>query len=490
MAQQQSATQRILKIAGGLAVLLVLGVAGLWWMGGLGGGEEGMRVETAEVERRDITQQVTAFGRVQPEREITISPDVPGEIVALPVEEGERVQRGQLLAKIEAKDYVAQTQQQRAGVQQARANLQGLKADSAQARRKYERKKKLFEKEMISRREFETAEAAYEQTVSQLRSARYSVDQAQARLQESQEQVQQTSIYAPIDGVVSRLNVEEGERVVGTDRQPGTEMMRIARLDQMEVEVDVNENDVVNVANGDTAMVEVDAYPDRSFKGVVTEIANSARVSGQGTQEQVTNFPVTVRLTSPHNLRPQQGPAGSPPDSTGGSPSVQRQEARFGPESMPTFRPGMSATVDISTATVTDAIAVPIGAVTVRDFNEVQPRPDSAAGKQPDGGARKKRARRERGGNEGSGGPGGRKEDLRRVVFAVEEGEARMKEVKTGISDQTHIYVRSGLEEGQTIVTGPYRAIREGLRPGMALRTPGGEPASGEEGGPTTASAE
>lgn len=488
MAQQQSATQRILKIAGGLAVVLVLVVGGLWWMGWLGGGEKGTMVETAEVQRRDITQQVTAFGRVQPEREITISPDVPGEIVELPVQEGERVQQGQLLAKVEAKDYVAQTQQQRASVQQARANLQGLKADSAQARQEYERKKKLFEKEMISRQQFETAETAYEQAVSQLRSARYSVDQARARLQESQEQVQQTSIYAPIDGVVSRLDVEEGERVVGTDRQPGTEMMRIARLDQMEVEVDVNENDVVDVANGDTAAVEVDAYPDRSFKGVVTEIANSARVSGQGTQEQVTNFPVTIRLTSPHNLRPQQTTAGTRADSAGSSPPLQQQEARFGPEGMPTFRPGMSATVDISTATVTDAIAVPIGAVTVRDFNEMQPQPDSAVGKPSDGNAPAGKQRSRRGGG-GESSPNGRSEDLRQVVFVAQGGEAHMKEVKTGISNQTHIYVRSGLEEGETIVTGPYRAIREGLRPGMVLRTRDGE--SGSPGGsPTTASAE
>jgi HlyD family secretion protein len=478
MAQQQSATQRILKVAGSLAVVLTLALGISWWMGWLGGGEKEMRVETTEVQRRDITQTVTAFGRVQPEREITISPDVPGEIIALPIEEGERVRRGELLAEIEAKDYVAQTQQQRAGVQQAQADLQGLKADSAQARQEYERKKKLFEQEMISRQEFETAETAYEQAIAQLRSARYSVDQARARLQESREQVQQTSIYAPISGVVSRLNVEEGERVVGTDRQPGTEMMRIARLDQMEVEVDVNENDVVNVANGDTAAVEVDAYPDRSFKGIVTEIANSARVSGQGTQEQVTNFPVTIRLTSPHNQRPQQ----AAPDSATGRAGLQQREARFGPQGMPTFRPGMSATVDISTETVTDAISVPIGAVTVRDFNDMQPQPDSADGES--GNAPKRHAGR--GG--GKGGSSGRAEDLRQVVFLAQEGEARMTEVETGISDQTHIYVRSGLEEGQTIVTGPYRAVREGLRPDMALRTPGG--GEGGEGGPATAAAE
>jgi HlyD family secretion protein len=478
MPQQQSATKRILKIAGLLAgVLLVLVGAG-FWMGFLGGGNEGTSVETAEVQRRDVTQTVTAFGRVQPEREIAISPDVPGEIVELAVQEGDRVRRGELLVKIEAKDYLAQAQQQRASVREARADLSGLRADSAQARQEYERKKKLFEKEMISRQEFETAEVAYEQAVSQLRSARYRVDQAQARLQESKERVQQTSIYAPIGGTVSKLTVEEGERVVGTDRQPGTEMMRVARLEQMEVEVDVNENDVVNVEMGDTASVEVDAYPERSFEAVVTEIANSARVSGEGTQEQITNFPVTLRLTSPHNLKTRRRTA-SADSSTASGAGLKQQEIAFGGQPVPTFRPGMSATVDISTHTVPDAVAVPIGAVTVRDFNKVQPQSDSSAaaasGSAP---ARKQTS------------PGGqRAEDLRKVVFQVEDGKARMTEVATGISDQTHIHVRSGLEAGETIVTGPYAAVSRTLRPGMAVRARNGGP-SGGEGGDEMASAE
>ena len=491
MAQQQSPTRRILKIAGLVAGVLAVLVAVLAWTGFLGGGESKTRVETAEVERRDITQTVTAFGRVQPEREVVISPDVPGEIIELTVQEGDRVQRGDLLARVEAKDYVAQAQQQRAGVSQARANLQGLKADSALARQEYVRKKKLFEREIIARQEFEAARARYEQAVSQLRSARFSVEQARARLRESQEQVQQTSIYAPISGTVSRLDVEEGERVVGTDRQPGTEMMRIARLNQMEVEVDVNENDVVNVALGDTASVEVDAYPDRTFQGVVTEIANSARVSGQGTQEQVTNFPVILRLTSPHNLRLRPQPGDSAPASAdsaaagGAGPGLQEQEIAFSPESAPTFRPGMSATVDISTQTVPDAIAVPIQAVTVRDFNQVQPQADST--QQGSGGASQDTANQPQNQQRGGAEAGPREEDLRQVVFLAQDGKARMTEVKTGISDDTHIHVRSGLEVGQTIVTGPYRAVSRQLRPGMAIRTPGG---GGERGGPATASAE
>ena len=478
MAKQQSATRRILKIAGLLVGVLALLIAVGFWTGFLGGGESGMAVETTEAERRDITQTVTAFGRVQPEREIIISPDVPGEIIELTVQEGDRVQRGELLARVEAKDYVAQAQQQRAGVSQARANLAGLRADSVQARQEYERQRQLFDREIAARQELEAAKARYEQAVSQLRAARFSVDQARARYRESQERVQQTSIYAPISGTVSRLSVEEGERVVGTSQMAGTEMMRIARLNQMEVEVDVNENDVVNISLDDTASVEVDAYPERTFKAVVTEIANSARVSGQGTQEQVTNFPVKVRLLSPHNLRmrPEEAPsAGASPDSAGLG-LLREQEIEFGPEAAPTFRPGMSATVDISTQTVLDAIAVPIQAVTVRDFNRMQPRDTSSA-------ATAASAQRPQNGEAGDP----RSEDLRKVVFLAQNGEARMAEVETGISDDTHIQIRSGIDVGQTVVTGPYRAVSRVLRPGMALRLEdGGRPG----GGPATASAQ
>jgi HlyD family secretion protein len=485
MAKQKSATRRILTIGGALVGVLVLLIAGLFWLGFLGGGESGISVQTAEVERRDVTQTVTAFGSVQPEREVVISPDVPGEIITLTVQEGDRVERGELLARVEAKDYVAQAQQQRAGVSQARANLQGLRADSTQARQQFERQKNLFEREIASRQAFEGARARYEQAVSQLRSARFSVDQARARFQESQEQVRQTAIYAPITGTVSRLSVEEGERVVGTDRQPGTEMMRIARLEQMEVEVDVNENDVVNVNLDDTASVEVDAYPERTFKGIVTEIANSARVSGQGTQEQVTNFPVKIRMLSPHNmeLRPQSSsaaPADAARADTAG-PGLQEQETTFTAESVPTFRPGMNATVDISTHTVPGAIAVPIQAVTVRDFNEVQPRADSTSTQGGNGAqsGRQKRSNQER----------AQGEDLRKVVFLVEDGKARMSEVQTGISDATHIRVLSGLEPGKTIITGPYGAVSRTLRPGMTVRTESGGRRGGR-GGPSTASRE
>ena len=489
MAKQQSATRRILKIAGILTGVLILLVAVLFWTGFLGGGSEGTLVDVAEVERRDITQTVTAFGRVQPEREVVISPDVPGEIIELTVQEGDQVQRGELLARVEAKDYVAQAQQQRAGVSQAKASLAGLRADSAQARQEYERKKELLDREIIARQEFEAAQARYEQAVSELRAARFRVDQARASLQESQERVQQTSIYAPISGTVSKLDVEEGERVVGTDRQPGTEMMRIARLDQMEVEVDVNENDVVNVALGDTASVEVDAYPERTFQAVVTEIANSARVSGEGTQEQVTNFPVTLRLTSPHNLEAVSQGTAAPPSDSAATAGLQKQEIDFGPQAAPTFRPGMSATAEISTQTVPDAIAVPIQAVTVRDFNKVQPQADSTAGAAGTEAAASGSSQAGSGrGSNGERGGGG--EDLRKVVFLAQDGKARMAEVETGISDDTHIRVRSGLEVGQTIVTGPYRAVSRELSPGMVVRTRGGNSPGSSNGGPATASAD
>lgn len=485
MAKKQSATRRVLKIVGILVLVLVLVVAIGAWMGLFGGGGDGVEVQTTEAQRRDITQTVTAFGRVQPETEVIISPDVPGEVIALPVQEGERVQRGDLLARVEAKDYVAQAQQQRAGVSQARATLAQRQAELKQARQDYERKKKLFDREVISRQEFEAAQARFEQAQAQLDAARSGIRQAEARLEESQEQVRQTSIYAPISGTISKLSIEEGERVVGTDRQPGTEMMRVARLDQMEVEVDVNENDVVNISLDDTASVEVDAYPERTFEGVVTEIANSARVSGEGTQEQVTNFPVKVRLLTPHNLDAQ--PAGAPADTAQTGPALREQEASLGPQGAPTFRPGMSATVDVFTQTVPDAIAVPIQAVTVRDFNKVKPQPDSSASGAEES-PKQNRGTRKRGQRGGDTGGGVRAEDLRKVVFLAQNGEARMVEVTTGISDDTHIEVRSGLDVGQTVITGPYRAVSRTLRPGMAVQEGGGE--RGERGRPATASAQ
>ena len=435
MASSSSSTKRILLIVGGLLVLVIgIGVA-LRFSGVLGGGPEGTEVEVATAERRTITQVVTAFGRAQPEVEVTISPDVSGEIIELPIQEGDQVAKGDLLARLKPDNYVAQVERAQAEVSQARATLAERRADSLQARLEFDRQKKLYDKEVVSDADFEAARSTFQQTVARLEAARYQVESAEARLQDAQEQLDKTRIYAPMTGTVSKLNVEAGERVVGTSQMQGTEMMTVARLDQMELEVDVNENDVVNVALSDSAAIEVDAYPERSFRGLVTEIANSARVSGQGTQDQVTNFPVKVRVLDRHNTDVQV---------VTGDGGVERQEVPSGPDAAPKLRPGMSGTVDIFTETVRDVIAVPIQAVTVRDFNEVKgnkSQPPEDSGLDPE-------------------------EDLRKVVFIADADTARMVEVTTGISDDSFIAVRSGLSGGERVIVGPYSAVSRELSPG------------------------
>jgi len=437
MATSSSTSSRLLLIVGGVIVVGLVVVLAAWSMGALGGGEEGTQVEVADAERRTITQVVTAFGRAQPETEVTISPDVSGEIVELTVQEGDKVEKGQLLTRLRPDNYVAEVERARAEVSQARATLSERRADSLQARQQFDRQKKLHEKGVVSDADFETAQSTYQQSVARLEAARYQVESAAARLQDAREQLEKTRIYAPMDGTVSKLNVEAGERVVGTTQMQGTEIMNIARLDQMELEVDVNENDVVNVALDDTAAIEVDAYPERSFRGSVTEIANSARVSGEGTQDQVTNFPVKIRVLDPHNVDARTV-------ATNGS-GVTRQELPTGPEAPPNLRPGMSGTVDIFTQTLADVVSVPIQAVTVRDFNALD-----RDGKEPEG--------------------LDRKEDLRRVVFVAEADTARMVEVETSISDDTHVAVISGLDGGERVIIGPYSAVSRELSEGDRIR--------------------
>lgn len=433
MAKKSSATRRILFIIGGLIVLLViLGVVGS--AAGWFGGERAYAVETATAVVRPVTQTVTASGRVQPETEVKISPDVSGEIIELPVREGDRVSQGQLLARIQPDFYAAQVEQAQANVSQSRANMAQRRADLISAELEFNRQRELFERNVISQSDLERAESQYEVAKAGLEAAEYAVESAEARLREGREQLGKTAIYAPMNGTVSQLNVEMGERVVGTSQMAGTEMMRIARLDQMELEVDVNENDVVNVSLGDTARISVDAYPDRTFRGVVTEIANSARVTGAGSQEQVTNFPVKVRFVDDHNLDDDfiAGVA----TSEGAAPLLA-----------PNLRPGMSGTVDVFTETVHNAIAVPIQAVTVRDF--AQARRDEDGDDEAEVARTSQQLMPD--------------EDLRRVVFIVEDDRARMVEVATGISDDTYIVVRSGVAEGTPVVIGPYRAVSREL---------------------------
>lgn len=438
MAKQKSATRRILTWAIGLIILLVvLGVVGRV-TGLIGGGEATLSVEVEDAARRTITQVVTASGKVQPEVEVNISPDVSGEIISLYVEEGDDVQQGQPLVRIRPDFYRAQQEQAEAGVLQSKAALAQRQADLLQAQAEFNRTRELHEKGVVSESEFMSAQTTHEVAKSSLQAAEYAVQSAEARLREADEQLGKTTIYAPMTGTISQLNVELGERVVGTSQMAGTEMMRVARLDQMEIEVDVNENDIVNVSIGDTAAVEIDSYPERIFNGVVTEIANSARISGAGSQEQVTNFPVKIRIVGTRGAET-------------GTSAVADAELPLDVR-MSVLRPGMSGTVDVFTETVGQAVAIPIQAVTMRDVSQFN-RDDST----------------------GTPAPADLKEDLRKVVFIVEDGKVAYREVETGISDDTHIVVRSGLAGGESVITGPYRLVSRTLEPGLAVTvsTPG-----------------
>jgi len=435
MAKKKNATKRIFILLGVLIVLVVIVAVIANATGMVGGTERGIQVEMAEVELRSVTQLVTASGNIQPEIEVLISPDVSGEIVELPIVEGDRVVRGQLLARIKPDFYQAQADQAEASVLQSKANEAQRRADLLNAELETDRQKQLFESGAISESAYQSATTRLATLKASHEASHYGVQIAEARLKESKEQLSKTIIYSPMDGTISILAVELGERVVGTSQMTGTEMMRVAKLDQMEVEVNVNENDVVNIARGDSAAIEIDAYPNRIFFGIVTEIANSARVTGMGSQEQITNFPVKIRIMDPHNVIF---------DETGADDIVFNNELPVASTDMPNFRPGMSGTVDIFTHTVVGATTVPIQAVVVRDFAEL----DEEFGGPPD--SLKSTT----------------EEDLRRVVFAInEDNKTRLVEVETGIADDTHYVILSGLSIGEKVVTGPYRAVSQTLEP-------------------------
>ena len=420
----------VILIVSAVILLVILGLVGRRFTGA-----KATRVEVVTVETRIITQMVTASGRVQPETEIIISPDVSGEIVQLPVVEGQQVQKGQLLARIKSDFYEAQVEQAEAQLSQTKANLSQREANLLLREQTLNRQRQLYEAQVIPLDQYEQSDTQYKIAQADLDAAKYSVESAQARLREFREQLRKTALYAPISGTISQLDIELGERVTGNELQAGTTVMKVARLDQMELEVEVSENDVVNVALGDTASIEVDAYPDRTFRGVVTEIANSARLQGSTFQEQVTNFPVKIRILDPHNSEARGGIS---------SPSISETPAVI---DYPSFRPGMSGTVDIYTNTVNDVLSVPIQAVTVRDFNKIQ---------------------RKRGTNSDSTAVTSKQEeDLQRIVFVVDESmKVVATVVETGISDDQFIEVKTGLDEGLKVVNGPYSAVSRQLDDG------------------------
>ncbi|MFN3596603.1 MAG: efflux RND transporter periplasmic adaptor subunit [Rubricoccaceae bacterium] len=420
------------------------------------GGERGVEVETAEARVRAITQTVTATGQIQPDVLVTISSEVSGEVVFLGVQEGDMVRQGQLLLRVRADVYASQQEQAAAAVAAAQTDVAQAQAEAARAAAEREnaartlaRQQELYERDVAARAELDAARAALEvartaeqAAAARVRGAQSRVASAQAQARQAAQQLSLTAIYAPVSGTVVELNVEPGERIVGTAQMAGTALMKIAQLDEMVIEVDVNETDVVRIQPGDSARVEVDAFPETPFRARVERVAQAARVQNAGTPQAATNFSVRLRILG----------------ADGGGPTLA---ARMPGETVPdvpvVLRTGMSGTVDVFTRTVASAVVVPLQAVTARDVNAVAREE-----------RRRARARGERVPETDDDIP--EEEDVRRVVFVVEDGRAVMRVVRTGISDDTHVEIREGLAGGETVVTGPFALLRADLMPGDAVR--------------------
>jgi HlyD family secretion protein len=386
-------------------LLIILAVAGKkqgWF-----GKAAMVKVAVENAEKRTIVETITANGKIQPEKEVKISPDVSGEIVELTIREGDPVERGQLLLRIKPDTYISQRDRSLAAISSARARLAQSQAQFTQAELSYKRSKQLFEEQTISKSDFEQAEASYKVAEAEVDAAKYAVISAEASLKEANENLIKTSIYAPMSGTISMLLVELGERVAGTNLMAGTEMLRVADLSRMEARVEVNENDIVRVSLGDTAVIEVDAYLNRKFTGVVTEIANSAKTTGVSA-DQVTNFDVKI-LVLPESYR------------------ELTEKGQISP-----FRPGMSATVDIQTESKDDVITVPIQSVTTRtDTTNVS--------------------------------TGRLKDNIRTLVFITDGKYALARDVRTGIQDNNYIEILSGVEANDKVISAPFSAISKKL---------------------------
>lgn len=472
---KRTKTRKIATIFGvSLGVILVFGIIGRF-AGWFDGGGDLKQVETDTSERRTVIELVSASGRIQPEQEVIIRPDVSGEIIDLRVKEGDYVRQNEILLRIKPDIYQARIDELNASLLTQKSRLEQAKASMLQAEVEYLKQKELYDKQLVSELEYLQRKSNYEGQKANVRAAEYQIQSADASLRRAKEELAQTVIRAPKDGTITRLSVEQGERVLGNSQMAGTEMMRIARMDQMEILVDVNENDIVNVSVGDSTAIEVDSYQNRVFSGVVTEIANSAEVTGFGSAEQVTNYKVKVRVTTPHNL-----------DATGTMYASEQLQEQVIPEDSPEFKPGMSATVDIQTQIAYDVVTVPIQAVTVRDFAKDGQERGTGRGAAKDRGRGGEAQGTDQGGeasqstSTGSAGSADApKEDFRRVVFVVSADSVQRVEVKTGISDNSHIQILSGIDEGVEVVIGSYRTLTRELNDGDKVEIQSEEPTRG-----------
>ncbi len=427
-------SRRKLYIFGGIgAVILLLILSSII----RGKREQPIEVVTEKAARRTIVQTVSATGKVQPETEVKISPEVAGEIIELPVADGQEVKKGELLLKIRPDSYKALLEQQQAAISTAESMSSQQKASVAKAEQDYRQAEDLYRKKLISQTEMVTAQTTYDSAKAMYESGLHSIEGAKASSSQARDQLSKTTIYSPLDGVVTVLNSKLGERVVATNQFAGTEVMRVADLNHMQAVVDVNENDVVHVKLGDSAKITIDAYTGRTFNGKVEEIANTGTTTGTGTQEEVTNFQVKIRLAEP-DVR---------------------------------LRPGLSCTAEIETQVVKDVVSVPIQSVTIRSGDtslspeELEKKKQRSSAKDQANNnaevendrAAKQAAKEER-------------ETLKKVVFLKNGSKAKMLEVTTGIADDANIEIKNGIKPGDEVISGSYSAISRKLKDGAPVQ--------------------
>jgi len=432
----------------GVVLLFVFALIGKK-AGWIGKGEF-TKVVVEKAEKRTIIETVLANGKIQPETEVKLSSEISGEIVGLYVKEGDSVKQGQLLARVNPELVLAAIDRGEAAINNAKAQLGTAKARFNQLKAtfdnntkpSFDRNNKLYKDKVISQAEFDMSKATYEAGLQDLEAmkqsilaAQFTVKSAEAGQKEAREQLSRTNIFAPINGIVTKLSVEVGERVVGTIQMAGTEMIRIADLKRMEAQVDVGESDVVRVSLNDSVWIEVDAYPGKKFKGIVREIANSSNSSLQGLADQVTNFAVKIRL-------------------------LNESYAELSAERRYPFRPGMSTSVEILTSRAENILSVPIAAVTVRavdadgkiiNENDKDEEEDASANENASDRAKKE---------------GGK---LQEVIFLFEAGKVRAAAIKTGIQDDRFIEISEGISDSAQVITAPFSAISKKLKDDMKV---------------------
>ncbi len=387
--------------------------------------ESALRVEVEPVQRRTITQIVTATGKIQSETQVDISAEVSGEIISLPFKEGDHVSQGDLVLKIIPDVYYLQLQQQQAGVNVQRRNLESQEVTLKRYELELNRIKTLYDKGLATQSELDIAQSNVDQTLAQMNTTRAQINQQQAGVNSVRYDISKTTIYAPISGTVTTLNNEPGEKVLGTISNQGSMIMTISDLEKMECQVEVSETDVAKVSIGDTARIEIDAFPNKKFVGVVYEIANSAMTTAAGTQEEVVNFVVKIRIVN----------------------------------NDVDLRPGMSCTVDIEVETKDNVLSVPIQSVTIREESFTE-----GSGETIQTGNENLEMEKNKGVDQ----------KPQEVVFIVENGTAKKLNVKAGISDDTYIEIIEGVNEGQEVVKGSFKAINKDLEDNMKVKVDNG----------------